>query len=81
MNNVIRGDTRANRGTRGSDWRRNLDRIGRDYEELDRYLDEFEERIERNDSRFGNRRTSRIVADTNTNNRRQIRENIQQISQ
>jgi hypothetical protein len=29
-----------------TDWRRNRDRIGRDYEGLDRYLDEFEERIE-----------------------------------
>ncbi len=30
-----------------------------DYEGLDRYLDEYEERIERNDPRFGNRRTGR----------------------
>jgi hypothetical protein len=61
--------------------RRNRDRIGRDYEGLDRYLDEFEERIEGNDSRYGNRRTGRIVADTKINNRREIRDNIQQISQ
>ncbi len=31
--------------------------------------------------RFGNRRTARLVADTNKDNRRQIREYIQQISQ
>ena len=44
-------------------------------------MDEFEERTERNDSRFGNRGTGRIIADSNIDNRRQIRENIQQISQ
>jgi hypothetical protein len=75
----VRGGTRANHGTRGTDWRRDRDRIGRDYNGLDRY--EFEERIERNDPRFGNRRTGRLVADTNIHNCRQIRENIQQISQ
>ncbi len=79
--NNVRGGTRANHGTRGTDWRRNRDRIGRDYEGLDKYLDEFEERIERNDSRFVNRRTGRLVADINIIHRRQIRENIQQISQ
>jgi hypothetical protein len=70
--NNVRGGTRANHKTRGTDWRRNRDRIGRDYEGLDRYLDDFEERIERNDSRFGNGRTGRLVADTNIDNRRQI---------
>ncbi len=30
--NNVRGGTRANRGTRGPNWRRNRDRIGRDYE-------------------------------------------------
>jgi hypothetical protein len=44
-------------------------------------LDEFEERVERNDSRYDNRRIGRVVADTNIDNRRLIRENIQQISQ
>jgi hypothetical protein len=78
--NNVRGGTRANHGIRGTDWRRNRERIGRDYEGLDRYLDEFEERIERNDSRFGNRRPGRLVADTNIDNLRHIRENIQQIS-
>jgi hypothetical protein len=79
--NNVRGGTRANRGTRGTDWRCNRDRYGRDYEGLDRYLDEFEERVERNDSRNGNRRIGRVVADTNIDNRRLIRENIQQICQ
>ena len=79
-NRAARGSNRA-RGNRGINWRRDLDRIGRDYEGLDRYLDEFEERIERNDSRFGNRRIGRIIPDTNINNRLQIRENFQQISQ
>jgi hypothetical protein len=46
--NNSRGGTR---GTRGTDWHRNRDRIGRDYEGLDRYLDEFEDRVERNDLR------------------------------
>jgi hypothetical protein len=44
-------------------------------------LDEFEERVERNDSKYGNRRIGRVVADTNIDNRRLIRENIQQITQ
>ncbi len=79
--NNVRGGTRANHGNRGTDWRRNRDRIGRDCEGLDIYLDEFKERIERNDSIFVNRRTGRLVADTNIDNRRQIRENIQQISE
>ncbi len=34
--NNVRGGTRANHGTRGTDWRRNRDRIGRDYEGLER---------------------------------------------
>ncbi len=65
--NNVRGGTRA---YQGNDWRRNRDRIGRDYEGLDWYLDESEERIERNDSRFGNRCTGRKVADSNIDNRR-----------
>ncbi len=44
-------------------------------------MDEFEERVERNDSKYGNRRIGRVVADTNIDNRRLIRENIQQITQ
>jgi hypothetical protein len=36
--NNVRGGTR---GTRGTDWHRNRDRIGRDYEGLDWYLDYF----------------------------------------
>ncbi len=44
-------------------------------------MDEFEGRVERNDSRYGNRRIGRVVADTNIDNRRLIRENIQQITQ
>ena len=51
----------GNRGTRGTDWHRNRDRIGKDYEGFDRYLDKFEERVERNDSRYGNRRIGRVV--------------------